>query len=101
MFQGEGLHRELELLVAAGLTPVQAIQAATGNAAKFMQGETADWGSIAVGKRADPAVVSGRPDMRTGATPPLPSVMPAGRPPPGGRGRWAVRMPITALGLCR
>ena len=79
VFQGEGLHRELELLVAAGLTPVQAIQAATGNAAKFMQGETADWGSIAVGKRADLVVVSGRPDMRIGDTRTIDDVMQAGR----------------------
>ena len=79
VFQGEGLHRELELLVAAGLTPVQAIQAATGNAAKFMQGESADWGSIAVGKRADLVVVSGHPDERIGDTRTIVDVMQAGR----------------------
>ena len=79
VFQGEGLHRELELLVAAGLTPVQAIQAATGNAAKFMQGESADWGSISVGKRADLVVVSGRPDERIGDTRTIVDVMQAGR----------------------
>ena len=46
VFQGEGLHRELELLVAAGLTPVEAIQAATGNAARFMAGGSADTRTI-------------------------------------------------------
>jgi imidazolonepropionase-like amidohydrolase len=79
VFQGEGLHRELELLVAAGLTPVQAIQAATGNAAKFLQGDSADWGTIAVGKRADLVVVSGRPDERIGDTRTIVDVMQAGR----------------------
>ena len=79
VFQGEGLHRELELLVAAGLTPVQAIQAATGNAAAFMQGDAADWGTIAVGKRADLVVVSGRPDVRIGETRTIVDVMQAGR----------------------
>ena len=79
VFQGEGLHRELELLVEAGLSPVQAIQAATGTAAKFMQGESADWGAIAVGKRADLVVVSGHPDERIGDTRTIVDVMQAGR----------------------
>jgi imidazolonepropionase-like amidohydrolase len=79
VFQGEGLHRELELLVAAGLTPVQAIQTATGNAARFMQGDAADWGTIAVGKRADLVVVSGHPDQRIGDTRSIVDVMQAGR----------------------
>ena len=79
VFQGEGLHRELELLVAAGLSPVQAIQAATGNAAAFIQGDTADWGTIAVGKRADLVVVSGRPDERIADTRTIVDVMQAGR----------------------
>jgi imidazolonepropionase-like amidohydrolase len=65
--------------VAAGLTPAQAIQAATGNAAKFMQGDIADWGMIAVGKRADLVVVSGRPDERIGDTRTIVDVMQAGR----------------------
>ncbi|HUI60300.1 MAG TPA: amidohydrolase family protein, partial [Steroidobacteraceae bacterium] len=33
-FQGEGLHHELELLVEAGLTPLEAISVATQNAAR-------------------------------------------------------------------
>jgi imidazolonepropionase-like amidohydrolase len=79
VFQGEGLHRELELLVAAGLTPVQAIQAATGNAARFMDGPSADWGSIAVGHRADLVVVSGRPHDRIADTRTIVDVMQSGR----------------------
>ena len=79
VFQGEGLHRELELLVAAGLTPVQAIQAATGNAARFMDGAAADWGTIAVGRRADLVVVSGHPQDRIADTRTIVHVMQNGR----------------------
>lgn len=60
-FQGEGIHHELELLVEAGLTPVQAISVATQNAARIMGAEQ-EWGTIAVGKRADLLMVKGRPD---------------------------------------
>lgn len=58
---GEGLHRELELLVEAGLTPLEALQTATVNAARLM-GDEDDWGSIEVGKRADLLLIDGRPD---------------------------------------
>jgi imidazolonepropionase-like amidohydrolase/Tol biopolymer transport system component len=47
-----GVHMELEQLVAAGLTPVQAIRAATGGAARIL-GADKDLGTIEVGKRAD------------------------------------------------
>jgi amidohydrolase family protein len=57
---GEGLHHELELLVEAGLTPLDAIMVATQNAARFV-GAT-DWGTIAPGKLATLIVVDGRPD---------------------------------------
>lgn len=79
VFQGEGLHRELELLVAAGLTPVQAIQAATGNAARFMGGASADWGTIETGRRADLVVVSGHPQDRIADTRTIVEVMQRGR----------------------
>ncbi len=45
------LHRELELLVEAGLTPMQAIQAATKNNAEFLQER--DMGTVEPGKLAD------------------------------------------------
>jgi imidazolonepropionase-like amidohydrolase len=48
-------HRELELMVRAGLTPMQAICAATGENAKLLN--VTDRGTIAVGKRADLLVV--------------------------------------------
>jgi imidazolonepropionase-like amidohydrolase len=37
-YYGEGLHRELELLVEAGLTPLQAIRAATATNADILGG---------------------------------------------------------------
>jgi imidazolonepropionase-like amidohydrolase len=52
-------HRELELMVQAGLTPMQAITAATGDNAKLLH--VADRGTIAVGKRADLLVLDADP----------------------------------------
>jgi imidazolonepropionase-like amidohydrolase len=52
-------HRELELMVMAGLTPMQAITAATGENAKLLR--AGDRGTIAVGKRADLLVLDGDP----------------------------------------
>jgi imidazolonepropionase-like amidohydrolase len=47
-----GAHMELEQLVAAGLTPAQAIHAGTGGAARIL-GADKDLGTIEVGKWAD------------------------------------------------
>ena len=57
---GFGDLREVELLVEAGFTPLEAIKIATFNGAKFL-GEDARIGSIAVGKQADLMVVKGNP----------------------------------------
>src|SRR5215470_2820335 len=57
---GFGDQRELELLVEAGFTPVQAIRIATLNGATFL-GRQDRIGSIAVGKNADLVVVKGDP----------------------------------------
>jgi enamidase len=50
--------RQLELLVEAGFTPVEAIQISTLNGARYLQRDTRI-GSIAVGKQADLVVVRG------------------------------------------
>jgi enamidase len=50
--------REIELLVEAGLTPLEAIRVATLNGAQYL-GRAERIGSIAVGKQADLMVVSG------------------------------------------
>jgi imidazolonepropionase-like amidohydrolase len=47
-----GVHMELEQLVAAGLSPAQAIRAATGDAARIL-GADKELGTIQVGKWAD------------------------------------------------
>jgi imidazolonepropionase-like amidohydrolase len=52
--------RELQLLVAGGLTPMEAITAATLNAAKALHVDH-ERGSIAVGKLADLVLVAGKP----------------------------------------
>jgi imidazolonepropionase-like amidohydrolase len=57
---GFGDHRNIELLVEAGFTPVQAIQIATLNGAKYL-GHAATIGSIASGKTADLVVLGGNP----------------------------------------
>ncbi|WP_114241011.1 amidohydrolase family protein [Dyella sp. C9] len=58
---GYGDQREVELLVESGFTPLQAIQIATINGARFL-GEDKATGSIEVGKAADLVLVNGNPD---------------------------------------
>ena len=57
---GFGDQREVELLVEAGFTPVEAIQIATLNGATYL-GRQKQIGSIEVGKNADLVVVKGDP----------------------------------------
>jgi imidazolonepropionase-like amidohydrolase len=59
-FPGFSLHDELGLLVRAGLTPIEALQAATLNAARFM-GREDDLGTIATGKLADLVLLDRNP----------------------------------------
>jgi imidazolonepropionase-like amidohydrolase len=66
-FQGEGLHRELELLVESGLTPLQAITAATKNAAAIVNAAD-EWGTLESGKLANLVIVDGNPDKRISDT---------------------------------
>jgi enamidase len=57
---GYSNQRQLELLVEAGFTPLEAIQIGTLNGAKFL-GRDAKIGTIATGKQADLVVVRGDP----------------------------------------
>jgi len=57
---GHTLHRELELYVKAGLTPLEAIQAATVTPARVMKLEN-EVGTIAAGKRADIIILDANP----------------------------------------
>lgn len=62
VFPGTGLHREIVTLVAAGLTPGQAIRAATYDSARYLANKKEpDSGFIAPGKRADLLLVNGDP----------------------------------------
>ena len=59
---GFGDQREVELLVEAGFSPLEAIHIATENGARFL-GEADRIGTIAAGKRADLVVVRGDPSQ--------------------------------------
>jgi hypothetical protein len=65
---GFALHRELLNFVKAGLTPYQALAAATVNPAAFL-GASAEWGTLERGKRADFVLVAANPleDIRNTA----------------------------------
>jgi imidazolonepropionase-like amidohydrolase len=63
LIPGFGDHWEIELLVEAGFTPVEAIRIATLNGAIFL-GRADRIGSVAVGKNADLVVVKGDPSTR-------------------------------------
>jgi len=60
---GFGDQREVELLVEAGFTPVEAIHIATANGAQFL-GELDRIGTIAPGKQADLVVIKGDPSKK-------------------------------------
>jgi imidazolonepropionase-like amidohydrolase len=60
VFPGFGLQEELIYLVQAGLTPLQALQAATKSPAEFL-GRSQTQGGVTVGRRADLVVLDGNP----------------------------------------
>jgi imidazolonepropionase-like amidohydrolase len=67
-FQGYFEHLELEQMVKAGLTPMQALVAATGSAAEFLRAK--DLGTVEAGKWADLIVLQQDPlaDIRNSRT---------------------------------
>jgi len=62
---GFGDQREVELLVEAGFTPLEAIHIQTENGAAFL-GEAARIGTLKPGKQADLTIVNGDPGVRIG-----------------------------------
>ena len=64
---GYSLHREMELYVAAGMSPMEAIQAATTVPAKVM-GMADQVGSVTAGKRADLVLLEADPLVDIRAT---------------------------------
>ena len=77
--RGEAPWRELELLVASGLSATEALVAATTNAAAFLGSGGANLGVIRAGGAADLVAVDGRPDADIGAVRRVRLVMAAGR----------------------
>jgi len=88
MVYGFGMHRELEALVRAGLTPFQALAAGTRNAAEFLGAGDA-FGTIQPGRRADLVLLDNNPlaDIRNTLT--ISGVMFGGR--------WLTRTDLDAM----
>jgi imidazolonepropionase-like amidohydrolase len=57
---GFSLHEEMELFVQAGFTPMEALQTATSNPARFL-GTESTMGSVAPGKVADLVLLDADP----------------------------------------
>lgn len=85
---GSSLHRELALLHEAGLTPYEALHAATVAPAAFLR-KTEEFGTIAVGRRADLLLVDRNPlqDLASLRQPLAVMV----------RGRWLSREQLDAM----
>lgn len=60
VFPGFSLHDELELFVASGFTPFEALQTATRNPAEFL-GLIKDLGTLEKGKLADLVILESNP----------------------------------------
>jgi imidazolonepropionase-like amidohydrolase len=78
VFPGESLWRELELLYRAGLTPMQALQSATRNAALFF-GNGAKAGTIEPGKVADMVLLDKDPLANLSERPQISAVIQNGK----------------------
>lgn len=83
---GFSIHRELESMVAAGLTPFEALAAGTTAPAEFF--ETEEWGAIAPGRAADLVLLRESPLDDIANTRTVEGVMV--------RGRWQGRAELDA-----
>ena len=66
LIPGYSLHEEMSLLVAAGLSPLEAITAATRRGAQLLHADSL--GVLSTGKVADLVVLNGNPARNIGAT---------------------------------
>jgi len=66
VYPGIGLHKELQLMVQSGLTPLQALQASVINSPLFLN--KTEYGSIAGGKKADILLLNENPVLDISAT---------------------------------
>lgn len=78
VFPGFSLHEELSLFVKAGLTPMQALQTATINPARFL-GRLSEMGTVDKGKVADLVVLEADPTRDIASTRRINAVVLAGR----------------------
>ena len=85
---GTSAHAELRELVAAGLSPFEALRTATANVARFL-GVPDEFGTIAAGRRADLVMLEGNPVTDISATSRIAGVMM--------RGRWFERRALDSL----
>lgn len=85
---GFASHRELAALVAAGLTPYQALRAGTANVAAFL-GQEKVFGTVAQGMRADLILLDANPLADVGAASRPAGVMV--------RGRWLDRSALDEM----
>ncbi len=77
-YHGWATLRELQLLVAGGLTPLQALTAATGNAARALKVDD-QRGTISPGKLADLVLIDGAPHLDIAAIEKIKRVFLGGR----------------------
>lgn len=78
MAYGFSLHRELQAMVDAGLTPYQALSTATRNPAEYL-GREHDFGTIQAGRRADFVLLGADPLSDIGHTKDIRGVSVGGR----------------------
>lgn len=78
VYPGSSLHEELELLVAAGLSPAAALRAATLDAAAFLE-RADETSAVAVGRRADLVLLDANPLLDIRAVRRIHAVLLAGR----------------------
>ncbi len=78
IFPGFSLHDELGLFVKAGMTPLESLQTATWNAARFM-GRLPDLGTVEKGKLADLVLLDANPLDNISNTRKIRAVVLAGR----------------------
>jgi imidazolonepropionase-like amidohydrolase len=75
---GPAVHRELQLMVEAGVRPMAAIQSATIHAAKVLK-RAKDMGSVEAGKLADLLIINGNPLKNISDTQKIALVIKGGR----------------------